>query len=229
MLTVILYYLLFCFLLFCSALCSIQVFYRESTVRCYSQGAYALSLTVCEAVAMAILMMLYLIPLYFLMGLSDNAQQFFRFYLILYLMSQVYASLSQLYLALLPNQVSASVVHSIIFSFLFVFGGLLVTIKKMPIGWRWFYYMISTPKAYVAIALGQLSCSDAPEFDGGFGCGTIITPTSAEPQQVYAYVADLLDNTKDSYGNQIGWIVLIIAVLKIFTLLGFYNISHLKR
>jgi hypothetical protein len=206
------------------------VVYRETTVGCYSIFAHALGLTVCEALSMSVLMMIYILPLYFLMGLAPNAHQFWRYYLVLYCCSQLYASLSQLYLALLPNQVSASVVHSILFSFLFVFGGLLVTAQKMPAGWRWWYAMIPTPKAYVAVALGQLSCRpDDAVFGDGFGCGFIHTPTDTEPVQVYDYASALMQNSDSTYGNQIGWLVLIIAVLKVATLLSFKFVSHLKR
>ena len=205
------------------------VYYRESTVRMYDYKIYALSLTVAEFLTMIVLMMLYIIPLYFLMDLSSNPHQFWRMYLILFLLSQLYAFISQFYLAFLPNQVSASVVHSIVFSFLFVFGGLLVTAKSYPIGWKWFYALISTPKAFVAVTLGQLACSDSAPLSGGMGCGYILLPDSSTPVQVYDYVSGLLQNSSDSYGNQVGWLILIAGVVKIFTIIGFKNISHLKR
>jgi hypothetical protein len=205
------------------------VYYRESTVRMYGYGIYALSLTVAEFVSMAVLMFLYILPLYFLMALADNGHQFWRMYFILFLLSQLYASISQFYLAYLPNQISASVVHSIVFSFLFVFGGLLVTAKSYPAGWKWFYALISTPKAYVAVALSQLSCEESTELRGGFGCGFITTPESTTPVQVYEYVSGLMQNSVESYGNQVGWLILQILVIKVITIIGFKFISHLKR
>lgn len=206
------------------------VYYRESTVRMYDYRIYCLSLTVAEFLSMLILMMLYIIPLYFLMGLSSNPYQFWRMYLMLFLLSQIYAFISQFYLAFLPNQVSASVVHSIVFSFLFVFGGLLVTAESYPAGWKWLYAIISTPKAFVAVALGQLACDESnPALKGGMGCGTIILPDSTKPIQVYEYVAGIMQNSSESYGNQVGWLILICGVIKIATIIGFRNISHLKR
>jgi ABC-type multidrug transport system permease subunit len=206
------------------------VFYRECTVRMYDVAVYQLTLTVAELFSLAALMVLYTVPHYWLMGLNASGYQFFRFLLIVFLMAQVYASLSQAYLAFLPNQVAAAVVHAILFAFFFVFGGLLITAKAYPIGFKWFYYMLPTPKAYIALALGQLSCSDSPALAGGFGCGTITTPnTSDQPVQVYEYVSTQLENSAESYGNQVGWMILIIVVIKIATAMGFKWISHLKR
>jgi ABC-type multidrug transport system ATPase subunit len=205
------------------------VYYRESTVRMYDHIIYAITVTVAEFVTMTVLMMIYIIPLYFLMDLAQNAVQFWRMYLILFLLSQIYAALSQFYLAFLPNQISASVVHAIVFSFLFVFGGLLVPTSHMPQGWKWFHHMISTPKAYIAVALSQLSCPETSSLSDGMGCGMITIPESTEPVQVYEYVAGLLENSVESYGNQVGWLLLQISVIKIVTIIGFRYVSHLKR
>jgi hypothetical protein len=89
--------------------------------------------------------------------------------------------------------------------------------------------MIPTPKAYIAVALGQLSCSDATALKGGFGCSDVVLADGSAPVQVYAYVSDQLENSSASYWNQVGWLILILAVLKIITLIGFRFISHLKR
>jgi ATP-binding cassette subfamily G (WHITE) protein 2 (SNQ2) len=113
------------------------IFYRECTVRMYDTRVYQLTLTVAELLALALLMMAYVLPHYWLMGLNTNAHQFWRFYLVVFLMAQVYASFSQLYLAYLPNQVAAAVVHAIVFAFFFVFGGLLITAKAYPVGFKW--------------------------------------------------------------------------------------------
>jgi hypothetical protein len=75
-----------------------------------------------------------------------------------------------------------------------------------------------------------LSCSDSPALAGGFGCGMITTPnTGDQPVQVYEYVSTQLENSAESYGNQVGWMILIIVVIKIATAMGFKWISHLKR
>jgi hypothetical protein len=88
--------------------------------------------------------------------------------------------------------------------------------------------MLPTPKAYIALALGQLSCSSSDALLGGFGCGSIVTP-DGRTMQVYDYVAAQLENSADTFGNQIAWILLIIAVIKTLTWIGFKCISHLKR
>lgn len=113
------------------------IFYRESTVRMYDIRVYQLTLTVVEFFAQLLIMLCNVLPLYWLMGLNPSAVAFFRFFLIVFLMSQVYASFAQSYLAFLPNQVSAAVVHAIVFAFMFVFGGLLITAKAYPYGLKW--------------------------------------------------------------------------------------------
>ena len=124
------------------------IFYRESTVRMYDVRVYQLSLTVVELFAQFVIMMCNVLPLYWLMGLNAGAVPFFRFFLIIFLMSQVYASFAQGYLAFLPNQVSAAVVHAIIFAFMFVFGGLLITAKAYPYGLKWSQH--TTRRAHTA-------------------------------------------------------------------------------
>ena len=91
-----------------------------------------------------------------------------------------------------------------------------------------FYYMLPTPKGLIALTLGQLSCSDDPALAGGFGCGSIVAPDGSVVQ-VYTFVSDMLENSAESYGNQVGWLILTIGVLKILTAIGFRFISHLKR
>lgn len=88
--------------------------------------------------------------------------------------------------------------------------------------------MLPTPKGLIALTLGQLSCSDDPALSGGFGCGSIVIPDGSTVQ-VYAFVSEILENSAESYGNQVGWLLLTIGVLKILTAVGFRCISHLKR
>ena len=209
------------------------VYYRETTVRMYDYKIYLLSISLCELIAQFILQLIYIIPLYFLMDLESSGHAFWRYYLIIYLLSQIYVSLCQAYLAYLPNQVTASVIHAIIFSFFFVFGGLLVTAKQFPIGWKWFYYIIPTPKSFIALLLPLLECPNIPAsmstFADGIGCGHITLPDSNRPIQVYEYVSTQMENSSQSYGNQVGWLLLTIIVIRIFAIGGFKYVSHLKR
>ena len=52
--------------------------------------------------------MLFITPFYFMVGFKNDAELFFRFILMSFLMCLLYSSLSTLWLALLPNQIGAN-------------------------------------------------------------------------------------------------------------------------
>lgn len=53
-------------------------------------------------------------------GFSNNAELFFRFFLMSFLMCLCYASLSQLWLALCPNQIVLNVLNGLFMSLFFM-------------------------------------------------------------------------------------------------------------
>lgn len=55
-------------------------------------------------------------------GFRNDAELFFRFILMSFLMCLLYSSLSTLWLALLPNQIGANVVNGLVSNLFFMFG-----------------------------------------------------------------------------------------------------------
>jgi hypothetical protein len=116
----------------------------------------------------------------------------------------------------------ANVVNGLFMSLFFMFGGLFIQANSMPTAWKWFYYIDPVPKALIAAATTQFYC-------GGADCQVITVPGTGITQTVSDYIADVADGNHTEYWTWLGWMLLEIVALRLFTLFCLKFISHIKR
>ena len=114
------------------------------------------------------------------------------------------------------------------------FGGLFISPSSIPIGWKWFYYLNPTAKAFTSVVLSQLYCDSTPVTDANgltvpSGCPTFIPGPGAAPVYTYDYIAHELESSVDDYARMVGYLILSIAVLRILILITLKHVSHIKR
>jgi len=201
------------------------VYYRETTIGLYGYKTFNASLFLVELPYIIVCVFLFITPFYFMIGFVNDAALFFQFYLMSFLMCLMYSGLSQLWLALLPNQIAANVCNGLFMNLFFMFGGLFIKPSSIPAGWKWMYYIDPVPKAFLGVALTQFHC----DVDANPNCPTLI-PGPGEPEvYTYPYLTDLLEGHASDYGRNVGWLVLEIVVVRILVLLAMRFVSHIKR
>eukprot|EP00742_Colponemidia_sp_Colp-10_P003656 GILJ01003891.1.p1 GENE.GILJ01003891.1~~GILJ01003891.1.p1 ORF type:complete len:1450 (-),score=269.52 GILJ01003891.1:263-4612(-) len=198
------------------------VFYRERSSSMYGLTVYNLTNTITELPYLLLAVVAFFIPFYWMVGLASDVALFFKFLLIIFLMALVFHATDQCFLAFLPNDVVANVLNGLVLGLFFIFGGLFIRPSAMPAGWKWFYYLDPIPKAYIAASMPQLEYFSTP--------GNLITipgyPTAVSP---YGYLSEQIEGYSDQYGAMIGYLLLTAAVLRLFSVIGFRFVSHIKR
>jgi len=163
---------------------------------------------------------LFVIPFYFMVGMASDGSLFFKFYLAVYVQAITYSFLSQLWMALCPSQISSNIINGLFMSLFFMFGGLFITPAAIPHGWQWFHKLDPVTYSFLAAMIPQLFCE-------GPDCQTI-TVTPGNTETVWNYVS-VLFATGNAYWVNIGWLVLILAVIRVLNLIALKTISHIKR
>jgi ABC-type multidrug transport system ATPase subunit len=206
------------------------VYYREKSVGMYGYLTYTATMSIVEAPYLLIGLLCFLLPFYFMCGLSTDAGLFFQFLFAGYLMCLFFATLEQVWIAGLPSIIAAQALNGLMMSIFFAFGGLYIKASSIPIGWKWFYYIDPIPKAFIATMLTQVNCPDGGIDGGGRidGCRTIDLPGEG-PKQLYAYIANLLEGAHHSYWPMIGYLVLTIGVARLFSIYLFKKVNHIER
>ncbi len=112
------------------------------------------------------------------------------------------------------------------------FGGLYIKASSIPIGWKWFYYLDPIPKAFIATMLTQVYCPDGGVANPDAridGCRMLDLPPPEGQQELYGYIAQLLEGAHHSYWPMVGWLVLSIGVARLFSILLFKKVNHIER
>jgi len=203
------------------------VYYRETTVRIYDYWIYNITMTVVELPYIFFSLLFFVVPLYFMVGLRHSGIEFWKFFLVIYLIALIYSAMSMLWMALFPTAIVVNIVNGLFMSLFFMFGGLFIKPSKIPIGWRWFYYIDPLPKAFISAALPQFYCDDGVYDTALTTCPRIKVDGSL--QITYQYVSDLLEGSVDQYAQFIGWLMLTWGVVRFLNLLALKYVSHLKR
>lgn len=202
------------------------VYYRETTIGLYGYKAFSTAIFFAELPYIIVCVFLFVTPFYFMIGFANDATLYFQFVLMSFMMCLVYSALSQLWLALLPNQVGANVANGLVMNLFFMFGGLFIKPSSIPIGWKWFYYIDPVPKAFLGVSMTQFYCDTAnPEAN----CPMLVPGAGEQPQYIYNYLVDMLEGHASDYGRMVGWLALTIVVLRLFVLIALRYVSHIKR
>ncbi|BFI42905.1 ATP-binding cassette, subfamily G (WHITE), member 2, PDR [Marchantia polymorpha subsp. ruderalis] len=122
------------------------VFYREKTAGMYSEIPYALAQMMIEVPYIFATASMYALITYAMMNLQWQADKFF-WYLYFLFMTQLYFTFYGITaVALSPNSLIAAVVSGFFYNIWNLFAGFIIPKPKLPVWWRWFYWV--NPIAY---------------------------------------------------------------------------------
>jgi len=208
------------------------VYYRERASDSYPSWMYSVSIGIVEIPWVAISIMCFVVPFYFLVGYNNDASDFFKFYLSVFMLAITLSSFGQWAGATFPSFVTAIQASGMLVTFWFLFGGIFIHPADIPKGWLWFYYLNPIPKALIACALPQFQCHMDNPYDPSSGCPTIQVADldgNLNTWTVHAYMNNQLDAGYDTYGKQIAFIACFYVFFRLLIAMSLKYINHLKR
>ncbi|EEY62818.1 ATP-binding Cassette (ABC) Superfamily [Phytophthora infestans T30-4] len=197
------------------------VFYRERMSNYYGPLPYSLSLWFAEVPYLVVVICLFVVIEYWLVGWNDNAEDFFFFLFIFYLYTSACTYIGQWMSALMPNEKVANVAVGALSCLCNLFAGYLLPRTAMKPGYKWFQYLV--PSSYSLAALVGVQ----------FGNNQDIVLVDAGNTTVQMTVSDYIAHTYDFHPelkyNFMAGLLVIWAVLQVAIYLTFKYVSHLKR
>lgn len=112
------------------------------------------------------------------------------------------------------------------FSAAFSFSGVAIPAGRIPLGFKWVFEMLPLSHSTEALVMPQFDCSPKP------ACSPLITVVNGGDTVVQHrtdFVSQYLGLSYDRYGEQIGYLVLILSVIQILAALVYVKVSHIKR
>ena len=205
------------------------VYYRERASDAYPSWMYSLTLGLVEVPWVAVSILIFITPYYFMVGFNANASDYFKFYASVLLLALTLSSFGQWAGATFPSFVAAIQASGLLVTFYFLFGGVFVHPSGIPRGWYWFYVLNPIPKALIACALPQFQCHAPDPYNNLQGCPTIVDPVSGNTVTVHSYMNQQLDAGYDTYPYQILYLLCFYVFFRFLCALSLKYISHQKR
>eukprot|EP00644_Phytophthora_capsici_P001183 jgi/Phyca11/129625/e_gw1.86.8.1 len=197
------------------------VFYRERMSNYYGALPYSLSLWFAEVPYLMVVITLFVVIEYWLVGWSHNAGDFFFYLFIFYLYTSACTYIGQWMSALMPNEKVANVAVGALSCLCNLFSGYLVPRPIMRAGYKWFQYLV--PSSYSLAALVGVQFGHRQDV--------ILVPTgsSNKTMTVADYIAENYDFRPELKYNFMAGLIVIWVVLQVAIFLTLKYVSHLKR
>ena len=208
------------------------VYYRERASDAYPSWMYSVTLGAVEIPYVAVSILIFITPYYFMVGFNANATDFFKFYASVLMLAVVLSSIGQWAGATFPSFVSAIQMSGLLVTFWFLFGGVFVHPTDIPRGWYWFYILNPIPKALIACALPQFECHAPNPYTNTEECPTMQVPNAdgtTYTQTIHAYIGGQLDAGYETYPYQIAYLLAFFVFFRALCALSLKYISHVKR
>jgi len=200
-------------------------FYRERASRTYSSFAYSTAIGVAELPFFALCSILFVIPLYFLVGFNHNAADFFLYLLAHFMLTMCMGTIAQVLIALFPTVIIAQIFMGTVITFVFLFAGMFIPGPAMPQGWYWIHDI--DPMRYILQMLysTQFHCQ-------GADCTQINFLIGSEEKLMTAREFLEVTNGIDFEGfwwSSFGFMCIYIAILRVLVALIMQFVAHIKR
>ena len=119
------------------------------------------------------------------------------------------------------------IIAGLCFTFVHLFAGTFIQFSAMPVGWQWMYHIQPLSKGIIAVGVQQFYCdSSAP----GSVCPSIYSvQMGGRVVTKWEFAANYLTTGKNWDGYHMGYLVLMIVVVRIFVAVVFQKVSFLKR
>jgi len=203
-----------------------SVYYRERASNTYGAFVFALSYAIVELPYVAVSAFLFSVPMYFLVGLSSAAEDYFRYYFAFYIEGLCITYAGHFFAASMPNVTVVSILQGLYFALTFLFGGVFVPHPDIPRTWAPAQWIDCIYQGLISLSYTQFKCDAEP-------CPSISIVEAG--QQKTLTIVDYVQTTYgftltlDYYWYSIGWLFLILGVTQIFTILSFKYINWQKK
>jgi ABC-type multidrug transport system ATPase subunit/ABC-type multidrug transport system permease subunit len=195
------------------------VFYREQAAKAYVPEMFSLALALADLPLLGIYALLFSSICYFMVGLVPLGPQFATFFLGVWGLAYYLTSIFSMLTALAPSMQVAQIIGGVAMAIEQLFSGLFIPVNQMN-GWSFLYYISGTSYGLRLMGLLQFSC-------GAQSCPQINTPTG--PVDLSVATQSLFGVDSSQTWNSLGWLVLVSAVLRVISFLGFRFINWTKR
>jgi ABC-type multidrug transport system ATPase subunit/ABC-type multidrug transport system permease subunit len=196
-------------------------FYREKAAKYYAPTFWALCQLTIEMVFSIPSLIATVIPVYFMVGLENDAGVFFQYCLATYLLILVYVTIAMCLASISPNSGAAGVLQGAFMSFQSALSGIAITRVNVPKGYIWLYEMLPGSHIFQALIMPQFKGNNTV-FEYPSGADTVTST-------VRDYVSSYLGWGYNKYWESLGWVLLFVSVLQIITFLATTFVSFNKR
>lgn len=108
-----------------------------------------------------------------------------------------------------------------------LFAGTFIQYSAMPVGWQWMYHMQPLSKGIIAVGVQQFYCdSSAPDA----ACPTIYSvQMGGRVVTKWKFAANYLTTGEHWDAYHMGYLVLMIVIVRILVAAVIHKVSFLKR
>ncbi|XP_074271811.1 pleiotropic drug resistance protein 1-like [Silene latifolia] len=136
------------------------VFYRERAAGMYSALPYAFSQILIEMPYCLLQTVFYGATVYAMMDFQWTASKFFYYLYFMYFTLLYYTYYGMMAVGVTPNASVAAIVSSAFYGIWQVFSGFLIPRPKMPIWWRWYYWLCPISWSLYGLLVSQFGDID---------------------------------------------------------------------
>ena len=212
------------------------VFYRERSSNMYAPEAYGLSHFICEAPWMFLFNLCMVAIYYNMAGFDDDADKFFQYVFVHYVISMVFIAMGTCIAVALPDVQTAQMVSSLLLTMNFLLGGVFSPFSVTPAGWQWFFRINPVFYGLNSLASPQFFCDTPPTISATSGAVTfncpsfeLATPAGVQRVPTWEFVRDTYELDHSDVWEDVGYCALLGGVWVVFSLLSLRYINHLKR
>jgi len=198
-----------------------EAFYRERASNTFAPWVYASTLAIVELPYVLMCTILFVLPLYFLVGFEYTAASFFQYLFIMFLEALLFSYFGQMMASLLPNIQVANILCGLCFTFFFLFGGVFIQRGVMPKGWVWMYEIDFIPKGFIPLAVQQFKDKDTAD--------DLLDTVQYGQVTKWNYVQNYLSTSQEWQWNMVGWVIFEIVCVRILIAFIVQKVSHQKR
>eukprot|EP00386_Alphamonas_edax_P006285 GDKI01020409.1.p1 GENE.GDKI01020409.1~~GDKI01020409.1.p1 ORF type:complete len:748 (-),score=215.91 GDKI01020409.1:73-2316(-) len=191
---------------------------REYEAGAYSITAYYMAKTSSDLPFQLVFPSIFISIVYWLIGLNDNAEAFFKTLLFVVLTANASISIGYMVSAAVSSVAVALAIGPVILLPFILFGGFLINLDDIADGWKWLEYM-SFFKYGFSGAASSVWGTDYPDLK----CPILPNGKEGNCFHTGQEVMDFLSITTDNFGRDIGCLLAIIVGLRTLGLILLYR------
>ncbi|KAL7562290.1 hypothetical protein ACA910_014509 [Epithemia clementina (nom. ined.)] len=137
-----------------------NMYYKHKAANMYNSAALLISYTLSEFPFLLISSAVFVVPFYYIMGFAPDAEQFFLFYVFVFLGFTTFTFTGQMFMSLLRDSETAQAVGGMWVTFSVLFSGILINPSAIPDFWVFAYWIFPGHYLFEALLTTQFSSDD---------------------------------------------------------------------